>query len=579
MAPPRLRLCAGLALVTLTLVVYRPVGGFGLINLDDPDYIQDNPLVFAGLTPAAVYRAFTTVHAGYWIPLTWVSYQLDYQLSGLAAGGYHRTNLLLHAANVLLLFTLLCRMTGATLRSGFAAALFAVHPLQVESVAWVTERKDVLSTFFGLLTLHAYVAYAANPGLLRYLLVLLWLALGLMAKPMLVTLPCVLLLLDYWPLKRVASGQWLVARGESAVSSLATSHWPLATLLLEKLPLFLVAGAASLMTVIAQRQGGAVRSLAEFSFAARAGNAVVSYVRYLGKEFWPFNLGVFYPHPGDGLPAWQVAASALLLGGVTVLVLWRARRQPYLAVGWLWLAGTLIPVSGVLQAGYQGMADRFVYVPGIGLFIVVSWGLADLAGRVAWSRRAAAGVAVAVLALLCLRTAEQVGYWRDSLALWGHTVRVTPDNFQARDSYGIALLDAGQVKQAEQQLTRAVALRPEDPLGHYHLGLAWQQQGRTPDAIASWTKALRLAPDFLGAHVALAEVLAEQGDPRDAEEHAQRALAIAPDDAAAHHALGLVRRQQGQRDKAMACFQRAVQLNPHAPRFRADLISFLSPQR
>jgi tetratricopeptide (TPR) repeat protein len=511
MPPSRLRFFIGAALVAATLAVYAPVCSYSFVNLDDPIYVQDNPLL-----RESPLRAFTTIHAGYWIPLTWISYQVDYQLYGLAPGGYHRTNLLLHTANVLLLFLLLCRLTGATLPSGFVAALFALHPLQVESVAWVTERKDVLSTFFGLLALHAYVGYAARPGLTRYLTVAFFLALGLLAKPMLVTLPCVMLLLDYWPLKRLGLG-WAESSSPT-VACHATASPSLALqaskCIVEKVPLFAISVAASTVTLFAQRHDDAVRSLDEFSLAARTGNALVSYVGYLEKIFWPFDLAVFYPHPG--VPsAGRVVAAALLLAAITALVLWRARAQPYLLVGWLWFAGTLFPVSGVVQAGWQGMADRFLYVPSIGLFLLLTFALRDSypirnlrIGRC----KLQLPLALAALVLLALVTSAQLRHWQDSLKLWEHARRVTPDNFYSRFSYGAALLDAGRVEEAVEQFERSVELKPDHPFGHYELGIARREQGRLEEAVACWTTALRLSPDYVEARRALAESQARSGD-------------------------------------------------------------------
>jgi tetratricopeptide (TPR) repeat protein len=483
MAPSRLRFLIALFMVAATLVVYRPVTGFGFVNLDDPDYVQDNPIVISG--PGS---AFTTIHAGYWIPLTWISYQLDYQLYGLAPGGYHRTNLFLHAANFVLLFVLLCRLTGATWPSAFVSALFALHPLQVESVAWITERKDVLSTFFGLLALHAYAGYVQRPSIPRYLLVVFWFSLGLLAKPMLVTLPFAMLLLDFWPLNRLRVGSSALLR--------CTGR-----LVLEKLPLFALAFAASLVTIVAQRQGDAVRTLDDFSVAARLGNALVSYQRYLGMVFWPCDLAVFYPHPG--LPALgQTIGAATILASFTGLVTYRARRQPYLLVGWLWFVGTLFPVCGIMQAGWQGMADRFLYVPSIGLFIMIAFTFRDLQPTRTLHfaiRNSQFAISVLLVALLAWRSAAQVSYWRDSLTLWEHTRQVTPDNFYARFSHGAALLDAGRIEEAAANFERAVELKPDHPFGHYELGLARLAQGRREEAAACWTITLQLAPHYAEA--------------------------------------------------------------------------------
>lgn len=551
MPPGRVKFLWAVGLFLTTLLAFRDVVRCDFINFDDPAYVQDNPLVHDGLSPQSAARAFTTIHAGYWIPLTWISYQLDYTLHGLTPAGYHRTNLLLHAANVVLLFLLLSSLTGAIGRSGVAAALFALHPIQVESVAWVTERKDVLSTFFWLLTLRAYVWYVAARSWRRYLAVVLLLALGLMAKPMLVTLPCVLLVLDFWPLRRFR---------ETGV-------------LLEKLPLFALALAAGVLTIVAQRTDTAVRSLDEFSLYARLGNAAVAYVAYLGTILWPGHLAVFYPHPG-ALPLGQVLAAVFVLLTLTVAALALARRAPYLLAGWLWYAIALAPVSGVLQAGWQGRADRFVYVPSIGLFVLATWGLAEWVG-VERRRLVLSGLAAVVLSACLVRTVFQVRHWHDSLSLWQHTVAVTPCNFVAENSLAAALLDRGRIDEALPHLLRARALKPEHALAHYQLGLAYRQQGRPDEAVACWRDALARLPDYVEAHAALAETLAQKGRLDEAESHARTALRLAPQSAEAHHALGVVRDQQGRSDDALACYREAVQINPHAipPRVRlADVL-------
>ena len=546
---------AGLFLTTL--LTFRQVVRCDFINFDDPTYVQNNPLVAGGLTLSNVGRAFTTIHAGYWIPLTWVSYQLDYSLYGLAAGGYHRTNLLLHAANVVLLFLLLCRLTGSTGRSAVVAALFALHPIQVESVAWVTERKDVLSTFFGLLALGAYVGYVERPGWRRYLTVVLLLALGLMAKPMLVTLPCVMLLLDFWPLRRTPfsdASQKRCGRQRFCEASL--------NLLRKKAPLFALALAAGVLTIVAQKTDTAVRSLDEFSLYARLGNAAVSAVAYLGMLLWPQHLAVFYPHPGEP-PVRQVVAAVFVLLLLTGTALALARRAPYLLVGWLWYVLTLAPVSGVLQAGWQGRADRFLYVPSIGLFLLATWGLTELAAT-ARRRLALGGLAAAVLAGCLIRTVFQVHHWQNSLNLWQHTVAVTPANFVADNSLAAALLDCGRAEDAVPYLLRARAAKPEHELAHYLLGIAYRELGRRDDAVRCWHDALKHSPDSADAHAALAEMLVTQGQLAEAERHALAAVRLDRQSAEAHHALGVVRDGQGRTEEALDSYREAVRLNPHA---------------
>ncbi len=570
----RVRIEVAVFLFVATLIVFRPAMSCDFINFDDPSYVQNNPILYDGLSLDSVGRAFTTVHAGYWIPLTWLSYLLDYAMSGLSPGGYHRTNVLLHAATVALLYVVLCRMTDAPGRSFVVAALFAFHPVQVESVAWVTERKDVLSTFFAVLTLLAYHAWTRAPGVGRYLLMVLCLALGLMAKPMLVTLPVALLILDYWPLNRGNLG--------------------IRRLVFEKLPLLVLCLAAGVATILTQRQGTAVRSLEEFSLCARLGNAVVSYAVYLRMLLFPYPLAVFYPHPGDDLPAWQVALSAVVLLGLFYGA-WKLRKAaPYLLAGWLWYLVTLAPVSGVLQAGWQGRADRFLYLPSIGLFVAVCWGYAaGVKGRRRQLRIVFAGV---VLLCCVVATFAQQQHWRDSQTLWRHTVRVTDDNFVARDSLAAALLDANQTDEAIKHLERAIEMKPTHELAYYLLGLADRQQKRPDDAARHLREAITCSPDYVDAHVALAEVLAEIGKLDEAEVEARHAIDLDPNAPEGHAALSAVLRARkwdeimvycmvyprlllttGLRarkwdEEALEHLREAVRLGPHARPLRELLV-------
>ncbi len=370
-----------LFLVLATLTVYWQVGNYEFVNFDDDKYIIENFHVQKGLTRDSVIWAFTATHVSNWHPLTWLSHMLDFQLYGLNPSGHHLTNVFFHLVNTLLLFLVLKLMTGALWRSGLVAALFAVHPLHVESVVWVAERKDVLSTLFWMLTLWAYLGYTKRPGVKRYLVILLAFALGLMAKPMLVTLPFVLLLLDYWPLKRIELGQSAIGLpAASQPSTIANKPGAQAfRLLLEKTPMFVLAAVSSVVTFIVQKSGGAVGALETYPFKIRMANALLSYVIYLKKMIWPQNLAVFYPHPGQSLPMWQAAGAGLLLVVVSIAVIRAGRRYPYLPVGWLWYVGTLVPVIGLVQVGDQAMADRYTYVSLIGLFIVVAWGVPDVA--------------------------------------------------------------------------------------------------------------------------------------------------------------------------------------------------------
>ncbi len=546
---PRQRLALAALLFVATLFVFRPALACDFVNFDDPLYVQNNPILFDGLSGVGVERAFTTIQGGYWIPLTWLSYLIDFHFSGLNPSGYHRTNILLHAATAALLFLTLCRMTAAPGRSLAVAAFFAVHPIQVESVAWVTERKDVLSTFFLVLALLAYTGYANRPGLGRYLLVVLCFVLGLMAKPMLVTLPVVLLVLDFWPLNRGALGP--------------------RRLVLEKAPLILLAFAAGVLTIVTQRHGTAVRSLDEFSLYARLGNALVCYVVYLRMLLWPYPLAVFYPHPGNDLPFWQPLLAASLLLALTMTAFRLRRRAPYLLAGWLWYAISLAPVSGILQAGWQGRADRFVYVPSIGLFVLAVWGMADLIGT---RRRLAAAILATCLLSLCVAvTTRQIPYWRDSVTLWEHTAAVTDDNFVCRHTLAAALLDRGRTAEAVEHLERAIALKPDHELAYYLLGLARRQQKRLDEAERWLREALKISPEYVEALAVLAEVLAEEKRLDEAEQTARRALELDPRSAVATASLAAIRLRQGLDEEGLELLRTAVSLDPHDASLRLRL--------
>ncbi len=448
---PRAWLAAGLAvaLTVATLWVYAPVRGYDFVELDDPLYVRENPHVTAGLSADSVRWAFTSLHAGYWIPLTWTSYMVDVEVYGSAdPRGFHVTNLLLHLANTLLLFGLLRSMTRAPVPSAFVAALFALHPLHVESVAWITERKDVLSTMFWFLGLWAYASYIARPHWRRYTLVVVCAVLGLLAKPMVVTFPFVLLLLDVWPLKRV--------------TLYGTGAWPAwRRAILEKLPLVALAVGAGVLTYLAQDQAGAAATLEAVPAGLRLQNAVVSYVAYLWATVWPSPLAAIYPI-APGIPLWKVAGAGVLLAAVTALVLRAAKHRPYLPVGWFWYLGTLLPVSGLLQVGVQARADRFTYVPLIGVFIMGAWAAADAAAKSRALRRATAVVALAVVGAAALQARQQVAYWQDSVALWTHALETTlgMNRYDAHLALGRILAGKGRYRRGPRTLRGSARVEP-----------------------------------------------------------------------------------------------------------------------
>jgi protein O-mannosyl-transferase len=603
------------------LACYWPARHFNFVNLDDPLYVYQNHMVQQGLSWPGVIWAFHSVKGGNWNPLVWLSHMADCQLYGVAPGGHHVTNLLLHAANALLLFLLLKRMTGALWRSGLAAAIFAWHPLHVESVAWVSERKDVLSTLFFLLTLWAYGKYAEVqsvesgtrtqtpegnvthhaprttfhasrfsfhpcqqlPSALYYVLALVLFALGLMCKPMLVSLPFILVLLDYWPLRR-----W-------GVQSLRAKVPSPRRLLLEKLPFAVLSLAASLLTVWAQQSE---QALGAARLSLRLENAAVSYATYLEMLFWPIKLAVFYPFP-HSISMWRVGAAALMLGAISWAVVRGMKERPYLGVGWLWFLGTLVPVIGLLQVGMQAMADRYTYVPYIGLALMVSWGLADLAGD--WPRGRAALASIAALALGCClaTTRSQVKYWRDSTALYERALKVTSGNFIAHGNLGDVLVDEGRLDEAVKHYQEALRLtpaigKPYNDLGkayalqgklddamtlfsnavrlnpglaqaHWNLGNAWLLKGKVAEGLAEMKRAVQLDPEDIKKHRMLAETLLKTGREAEALPYCEVVVKEEPEDAHGHFLLGSACLADKRLDRAMASFKQAVRLAPNAP--------------
>jgi tetratricopeptide (TPR) repeat protein len=601
-----------LALVCATWLALGPVVGNGFINLDDYDYVVQNPYVRTGLTSRNLQWAWTTFHSANWHPLTWLSLQWDAELSGpdqndvLSPRGFHRTNLILHTINVVLLFLVLRRMTEAVWRSAAVAGLFGLHPLHVESVAWIAERKDVLSTCFWLLTMLAYAKYAERPSLPRYAAVVLTFALGLAAKPMLVTLPFVLLLLDYWPLGRVRSLAGTVGNGTDQASPRRVALY---SLVLEKLPLVGLAAASCVLTLAAQTQGKLVTSLEELPFLIRLENAVVAYVRYLGMTIWPRDLAAYYPHPGATLPAWQVIGAALSLLSVSVGVIWTARRRPYLAVGWFWYLGTLVPVIGLVQVASQALADRYTYVPLIGLFLMATWGLPDLVSRWGYPQAALVPVVGIVLIACAIAARWQVGYWSNSVTLWKHTLAVTSQNYVAHSNLGAALLNQDKAAEAQKHFEAALRLRPDLPGMHNGVGAVLLAQHKTEEALSyfekaltldshdakTWTylgmanlglerieeavarfgTALEIDPKLLDAHLGLGLALMKQGKVEEAERQFREVLSIDPDQADAHRYLGAIVQQQGNLVEAIEHYGHAVRLKPRLLLYRASLAAAL----
>ena len=554
---PDLLILLGLAVVTFG--IYAQVIGHHFITLDDPTYIQENPMVNRGVTLAGLAWAFTTFHAANWHPLTWISHMIDCQLFGMNAGHQLMVNALIHVANTLLVFWFLLRTTEARWPSALVAALFAMHPLHVESVAWASERKDTISTFFGLLSLIAYVRYAEAPSSRRYMWTATTLAVGLLAKPMLVTWPFVMLLIDYWPLRRFHVARGAIRLGVPRRREAATQLWPL---LREKLPLVVLVTASAIMTLIAQSHGGAVRTLGHEAITLRLSNALVSYAKYLLLTFWPNDLAVYYPFAG--ISAWQIIGSAFLLIGITVFCVSRRRIRPYLIVGWLWFLGTLVPVIGIVQVGGQIMADRYFYIPSIGLFIALVFGLADIAKRWRVAQLLSAGAAAAVLLILAMLTNVQIQRWHDSFTLFEHTLAVTPPNLRIEHNLGVALGVSDRYDEAAAHFEKALQIDPNFYDGLVVMGVTRGHQGRLPEAMEYFRAAIRSQPDVPKAHVQLAHALWNEKRDEAALEEMRRASQLAPKEPDIRADLGLALALAGRIPEAIEQLHEALRLNPNS---------------
>lgn len=511
-----------LSLLVVTLFLYWPATNFNFILMDDGAYVYRNPWVKSGLSWDSIGWAFTSTHAANWHPLTWVSLILDYSMYGLFAGGYHLTNLVLHSFNTVLLFLVLKRMTGRLWPSALVAALFGWHPLHVESVAWVAERKDVLSFSFMLLTILVYLSHVKRPAFFKYASALILFALALMSKPMVVTLPCLLILLDYWPLKRVPP--W------HAKSDAGQERRIYLNLVVEKLPFFALSAVACVLTVMAQNSGGAVKSIQEVPFSLRALNAVVSYAMYLCKTVWPQNLSVYYPLRSQ-VSIFSATCAGLVLSGISYLSIRTRSKYPWIIVGWLWFLGTLVPVIGLIQVGKQAMADRYTYIPSIGLFVMVVWTFANWLQTRPSVRIPGLGITSVVLLACLALTREQLSFWRNSITLFTHAVSVTRNNATADNNLGIALSDAG----------------------------------RNREALFYYREALRIAPNDVKAHYNIGIELASEGNFAEAEHHFSEAIKFNPQSEKLHNNLGVALAQQGKLVPAMDQFKRAIELNPIYP--------------
>jgi len=566
-------------LVLGTLVVYGPVAKYDFVTFDDDHYVYDNPHVRGGLDWSGLSWAFRTTWTSNWHPLTWLSHMLDSELFGLNAGRHHLVSVVLHTLNSVLLFLVLKGMTGALWRSAMVAALFALHPLHVESVAWVSERKDVLSSLFFMLMLWAYLRYAAHPSWSRFGLVFAFLSFGLMSKPMLVTAPFVLLLVDYWPLQRFQAQKEAEPVGAGRIIGEAQGDRGPAALWLiyEKLPLLALAAVSCAVTFVVQGSGSAMLLTSAVPLGSRIANALVAYVSYIGKTLWPGSLAVFYPYR-PVLPAVEWVGAAVLLSAVSVLVGLGSRRWRYLPVGWLWYLGMLVPVIGLVQVGQQSMADRYTYLPLIGIFLIAVWGVADLAAGRRWGRIVMVGAAGTVILACVVGTRYQVRHWRNGIALFEHALEVTEDNSLAHNNLGMAMRQGkpeeaiAHYREAIAHYRDAVGIAPiVGALAHYNLGVVRMGQGKTEEAIRHFREAVRIRPEYDDAHTNLGLALISQGKTEAGITHYREALRIHPESIMAHLNLGVVLAQKGKHDRAIAHFRKALEIDPQSAEAHTNL--------
>jgi Flp pilus assembly protein TadD len=568
-----LEIAVSLALSLMILLCYQPVNSHGFINYDDPLYVTDNAHVQAGLTMDGLVWAFRDMKSSTnWHPLTWLSHMIDWQLFRANAGGHHWTNVLFHLLNTVLLFSVLRLMTGTLWRSACVAALFAVHPLNVESVAWVAERKNVLSTCLGLLTLILYAFYVRKPGWRSYLPVLTVFALGLMAKPMLVTLPFLMILLDFWPLGRFpmsppAGDFRRFGEGSPQVPSRPIS---LFRLLLEKIPLLAVALGSVVLTILAAQSGGALTTFAHFPMGVRLANSLHAYQSYIGKLFWPQGLAVFYPHPGN-LALWKTLSSGLLIASLTILILKQDRSRPYLFTGWFWFLGTLVPVIGLVQVGLQAMADRYAYVPMIGLFIMLVWGAVDLWGHSSRGRMTVISLFAVLIIAGGLFTRHQLQFWENSRTLFTHALSVTEQNDIAHSNLARVLFQEGDWGGAVAHYREAIRINPTYPNHYNNLGAVMVNQGKIDEAIGQYQRALTLDPRHTKALFNMGLAMESLGRWSEADAFYEAVFLEDPDHPYALRQRGILAMKEGKHAKAVVIIQEALLRRPNDPVLKEDL--------
>ncbi len=566
------KLLVCLLLTAAVVLIYRQTLDYEFIDYDDISYVTENHHVKAGLTAEGLRWALTDISTGYWHPLAWLSHMLDGQLFGANPGGHHLTSILFHAANSFLLFVFFLQFTGELWKSAFVAALFAVHPLNVESVVWVAERKNVLSTFFWLAAMISYGRYAKRPGIRRYLTVIVLFTFGLMAKPMAVTLPFALLLLDYWPLRRLA-GFDPAGRDPSPPGVV---YADVMKLIAEKIPLFTLAAAASVLTYMAGKMSGALVSIEFVSLKSRLINASLSYAVYIGKMFWPRDLSVFYPY-GGAVTYLQIVLTLLLIIVLTLLALSARRKVPALLTGWFWFMGTLVPVIGLVQAGGQAMADRYAYIPFIGLFVMIAWGIPPLFSGLTYRKTLLAPLTAVILVMLSFFSWKQAAYWQNSVTLFTHAIKVTKSNVLAYNNLGAAQAKRGMFEEAVEQYRQALQIKPGYIEALNNMGLSLMAQGKPEEAAAAYLKALQLKPDYADAHNNMGIILSRQGRLEEAKAHYNKALFLKPDYADARNNMGCALAEEGKHIEALPYFLEALRLRPDDAQIHYNIgLAFLS---
>ena len=558
------------------ITVYWPLQDYQFINFDDDLYITQNKNVKRGLTVEGIRWAFRFNDKGYWQPATWISHMMDCELFGLNPAWHHLHNLTIHLANTLLLFLALYRITGEFYKSAFVAALFALHPLNVDSVAWIAERKNLLSTFFWMISLLLYGKYVERPNLARYALVFISFLFGLMAKPMIVTLPFVFLLLDIWPFNRTGYFTQPGGTFETDKEKTVVQQTVISELIIEKIPLFVLSIGSVCLAIFSTQQINNMVAVDTVPLTLRIGNGLVSYMGYVAKMIWPFNLAVYYPFP-DAVPLWSAIGAAILLIAVTALFIRWIVEKPYLSIGWFWYLGTLVPVIGILQGGlWPAMADRWTYVPMIGLFIIVSWGLTDIAAKWRHGKPVLILLAISIIAFFSVITRDQLQHWRNSTTLFEHALAVTENNYVAQNNLGNALAKEGELLKAIDHYRELIRLRPDHAKAYNNLGIALAKQGKIKDAIKQYSEAIQLNSGYAQAYNNLGAALTEQGQADKAILNYKRALELKPDYAEAHNNLGVVLKKQGQTSEAAEHYYKALHLDPAyaAPHYNLGLAFF-----